>query len=70
MSNTNNIQTVSEILAELHECVAVDLIDLGHQQQVEIIERAGKDGTEAFVSALIFHLPMHLRLAAANAWAV
>lgn len=69
MSNTNNLKTASEIVSELHNCASDDLVGLDHKKQVEALERAAKGGTEAFVSTIIFLLPMHLRTAAANAWA-
>lgn len=72
MSNTDNttaLQTASEIVQELHGCAAGDLIGLDHQQQAEALKTAAAGGTEAFVSTLIFLLPLHLRTAAAEAWA-
>lgn len=77
MSNTNNapntstpaLKTASEIAQEIHGCAAGDLIELDHKQQAEALKSAAAGGTEAFVSTLIFLLPLHLRTAAADAWA-
>lgn len=71
MSNntpTPALKMASEIVQELHGCAADDLISLDHQQQTEALKTAAAGGTEAFVSTLIFLLPLHLRTAAAEAW--
>lgn len=71
MSHTNNtpaLTTSSEIVQELHGCPAGELIELDHQQQAEALKTAAEGGTDAFVSTLLFLIPLHLRKQAADSW--
>lgn len=66
--NTNNLKTTSEIVQELHGYAAGDLIGLNQQQQADALKLAAEGGTDAFVSTLLFLIPLHLREQAADAW--